>query len=331
MLATIITIAAGGSAGKEGPAAQIGAILASAWARLLKVSNADCRKLVICGLSAGFACVFGTPVAGAIFGIEVLFVGKIAHDTLYPGLVSGMTGLYVCRLLGLHYFYLPTTVAASFYLGIQSLLLGLVCGLLAIFFIHTINFGKNVFSGVPLAQPAKAFIGGMMLVMIGYFVSPLYLGLGLQLLEKGISGQTLAVSAFFWKTIATGITLGCGGSGGIILPIMIVGTAAGNLFGQLCGSIDITVYAILGMVALLAAVVNVPVTAIVMAAELFGSDIMTYAAVSCSVSYLLSGHRSVYPSQVIIAGKISCLCYDEGKTVYEARRPDDIEKARARR
>jgi H+/Cl- antiporter ClcA len=326
MLATVITIAAGGSAGKEGPAAQLGATLASAWARLLKVSRADCRKLVICGLSAGFACVFGTPVAGAIFGIEVLYIGKIAYDTLYPGLVAGMTGFYVCRLMGMHYFYLPIPVELSLYLGIQSLLLGSVCGLLAIFFIYAINFWKKVFSGIPLVQPAKAFIGGIMLVMIGHFVSPLYLGLGMQLLEAGISGQTLAVSAFFWKTVATGITLGCGGSGGIILPVMIAGTAAGNLFGQVCGNVDMPVYAILGMAALLAAAANVPVATIVMVAELFGGDIMPYAAVSCSVSYLLSGHRSVYPSQVIIAGKISCLCYDEGKTVGEDRRPGDIEK-----
>lgn len=157
MLATVITIAAGGSAGKEGPAAQLGATLASAWARLLKVCSADCRKLVVCGLSAGFACVFGTPVAGAIFGMEVLFIGKVAYDTLYPGIVAGMAGLYVCRLLGIHYFYLPIPVELNLYLGMQSLLLGLVCGLLAIFFIYAINIWKKFFFRLPFYLRATAF------------------------------------------------------------------------------------------------------------------------------------------------------------------------------
>jgi len=313
--ATIITIAAGGSAGKEGPAAQIGATLASTWANLLRVSKADCRKIVICGLSAGFACVFGTPVAGAIFGIEVLFIGKILYDTLYPAFVAGLAGYYICHIIGIPYFYLQIHVEPTGYLIFQSIMLGVVCGLVAIFFIKTNNFCKHGFTCLRLAQQAKAFIGGMILILIGYFVSPLYLGLGLELFENGISGQSVAVAAFFWKTLATGITLGCGGTGGIIMPIIIVGTMTGNLFGQLFGNLDIAVYAVLGMVALLAAAVNIPVAAVVMAAELFGSDIIPYAAVSCSISYLISGHRSVYPSQIIFAGKSPYLCEDEGKSV----------------
>ncbi|TWH47834.1 chloride channel protein [Sporomusa sp. KB1] len=313
--ATIITIAAGGSAGKEGPAAQIGATLASAWAKFLRVSRADSRKVVTCGLSAGFACVFGTPVAGAIFGIEVLFIGKILYDTLYPAFVAGLAGYYICRIIGIPYFYLQIHVEPTGYLIFQSIILGVVCGLAAIFFIKTINFCKHGFTCLHIAQQAKAFVGGIMLILIGYFASPLYLGLGLELFETGISGQSVAVVAFFWKTLATGITLGCGGTGGIIMPIIIVGTMTGNLFGQLFGNLDIAVYAVLGMVALLAAAVNIPVAAVVMAAELFGSDIIPYAAVSCSISYLISGHRSVYPSQIIFAGKIPYLCKDEGKSV----------------
>lgn len=319
MVATIITIAAGGSAGKEGPAAQIGATLASAWARFLRVSRADCRKVVICGLSAGFACVFGTPVAGAIFGVEVLFVGKILYDTLYPAFVAGLTGYYICYIIGINYFYLPIHVEPSSYLILHSIVLGLMCGLVAIFFIKTINFCKHSFTCLQIAQPAKAFVGGMLLILIGYFVSPLYLGLGLELLETGIKGQSVAAAAFFWKTLATGITLGCGGTGGIIMPIILVGVVAGNLFGQLFGVLDISVYAVLGMAALLAAAVNIPVAAVVMVAELFGGDIVPYAAVCCSISYLISGHRSVYPSQIICAGKSPYLCQDEGKSVSCAR------------
>ena len=315
IVATIITIAAGGSAGKEGPAAQIGATLAAAWAKFLRISRADYRKVVICGLSAGFACVFGTPVAGAIFGVEVLFIGKILYDTLYPAFVAGLTGYYICHIIGVPYFYLQIHVEPTGYLIFQSIMLGVVCGLMAIFFIKTIKFCKYSFTCLRIAQPAKAFVGGIVLILIGYFASPLYLGLGLELLETGVSGQSVVATAFFWKTLATGITLGCGGTGGIIMPIVIVGTVTGNLFGQLFGNLDIVVYAALGMVALLAAAVNIPVAAVVMAAELFGGDIIPYAAVSCSISYLISGHRSVYPSQIIVVGKNPYLRSDEGKTV----------------
>lgn len=315
MAATIITIAAGGSAGKEGPGAQIGASLASSWAKFLRLSDTDCRKVVICGLSAGFACVFGTPVAGAVFGVEVLFVGKILYDTLYPAFLAGLIGYYVCCILGVPYFSLHVEVRLDADLIIHTILLGMVCGLLSIFFIKTLNWCRQVFSRLVWPEPVKAFVGGSILILIGYFASPLYLGLGLELLETSISGQVVAPGAFFWKTIATGVTLGCGGIGGIITPVIIVGTAAGNLFGQLVGSINLSAYAVIGLAALLAGAVNTPVAAVLMAAELFGSEVIPYAAVSCLISYLVSGHRSIYPSQIIFAGKRACLCGDEGKTV----------------
>jgi H+/Cl- antiporter ClcA len=316
--ATVITIAAGGSAGKEGPAAQIGATLASAWARFLQVSNADCRKIAICGLSAGFAGVFGTPVAGAIFGVEVLFVGKILYDTLYPAFVAGLAGYYICRLAGVSYFYLQVNVQSEFLLIIQAIILGLICGIMAIFFIKTIFWNQRFFKGLQWSRPVKAFVGGSMLTLIGYVVSPLYLGLGLELLETGLKGQAIAGDAFFWKILATGITLACGGTGGIITPILVVGAVTGNLYGQLFGTLDISVYAVIGMAALLAGAVNTPMAAVFMAAELFGSDIIPYAAISCLVSYLVSEHRSVYPSQVIATGKRPYLCDDEGKCVGAA-------------
>ena len=105
LIATIITIALGGSAGKEGPCAQIGAGLSSAFADLLRFGNRDRKKLVICGISAGFATVFGTPIAGAIFGVEVLFVGGLIYDVLLPAFVAGIVGYHVSSGLGITYFY----------------------------------------------------------------------------------------------------------------------------------------------------------------------------------------------------------------------------------
>lgn len=315
MAATILTIAAGGSAGKEGPGAQIGATLAAAWAGFLKISDADCRQVAICGLCAGFACVFGTPVAGAIFGIEVLFVGKLLYDTMYPAFVAGLTGYFVCRLLALPYFYLPIHVVPSSLLGVQAILLGVICGAISIFFIKVIHWCQQLFACWRLSPAVKAVSGGTLLVLIGFFASPQYLGLGLELFEAGVQGQPVAATAFLWKTLATGITLGCGGTGGIITPVIVVGTVAGNLFGQLWGTMDVSVYSVIGMAALLAGAVNTPVAAVIMSAELFGSDVLPYTAIGCLISYLISGHRSVYPSQIIFTGKGPFRCDDEGKTV----------------
>ena len=321
MVGTIMTIAAGGSAGKEGPAAQIGATLASAWGRFLQATDTDCRQIVICGLSAGFAVVFGTPAAGAVFGVEVLFVGKLLYDTLYPAFIAGAAGYYVAYFAGIPYVYRDIKIEPNCFLAMEAILLGLFCGVVSVFFIKAVQQFARYFNGLHLPKPLKAFWGGIMLTCIGHFVSPLYLGLSLELLDIGAQGNGIPPDAFFWKTIATAITLGCGGTGGIILPIMVVGSAVGNLFGQMIGSFAIQIYAVIGLACLLSGAVNTPVAAVILVAELYGADVIPYAAISCCVSYIISGHRSVYPSQIISTGKCPLLLSDEGCTVSYACKP----------
>ena len=315
IIATVMTITAGGSAGKEGPAAQLGATLASAWGRFLQVADADCRQIVICGISAGFAVVFGTPAAGAIFAVEVLFVGKILYETLYPACIAGAAGYYVAYFTGISYVHRDMIIESSCYLAIGAIVLGLFCGAVSVFFIKTIQQCGRHFDRLQLTKPVKALIGGIMLTFIAHFISPLYLGLSTELLENGVRGDSIPAAAFFWKTVATAVTLGCGGTGGIIMPVIVVGTAAGNLFGQLIGSADIQAYAVIGMAALLAGAVNTPIAAVIMAAELYGSDIIPYVAISCLISYIISGHRSIYPSQMIATGKCPAFLTDTGNTV----------------
>ncbi len=301
LAATVITLATGGSAGKEGPCAQIGAGLASAFGGLLRLDNVDRRKLVICGISAGFATVFGTPIAGALFGIEVLVLGRIFYDVLFPSFVAGIIGFHVASLVGVQYAthvtpLVPRMTGVSF---LEMVLLGMWCGLIALFLIESMNFSHRFFKKLKWHYSLKALFGGALLVLIGRFLSPGYLGLGMDSIDAGLKGAVLPGSAFFWKSIATSITLGCGGSGGIVTPIFYIGTAAGNLFARLFHEPYLATFSAVGMTAVLAGAANTPIAASVMAIELFGPAIAPNAAVACMVSFLIVGYRSVYPSQIL--------------------------------
>jgi H+/Cl- antiporter ClcA len=301
LVATVITLASGGSAGKEGPCAQIGAGLASAFGSLLRLDNVDRRKLVICGISAGFATVFGTPVAGALFGIEVLVLGRMMYDVLFPSFVAGIVGYHVATLMGVQYpqhaALLPPQLTGGNFL--EMILLGMWCGLIALFLIETMKFCHKSFNRLPCHYSLKALLGGGLLILIGKFLSSGYLGLGLETIDAGLMGAPLPAGAFFWKSIATSITLGCGGSGGIVTPIFYIGTAAGNLFALIFHETNLAVFSAIGMTSLLAGAANTPIAASVMAIELFGPGIAPHAALACMVSYLIVGYRSVYPSQVL--------------------------------
>ena len=314
LVATVITLAGGGSAGKEGPAAQIGAGLASACADLLRVEDVDRRKLVICGISAGFATVFGTPVAGAIFGVEVLILGHMFYDVLFPSFVAGIVGYHVALHLGGVYPHevMPQIPAFSGWSLFEIIMLGVWCGLAALILIETMKYGERAFEKLGWHWSFKALLGGVLLVAIGRFVSPGYLGLGLDTLSHGIRGDVIPSGAVFWKSVATAITLGSGGSGGVVTPIFFVGTAAGNLFAQLFSPQYIAAFSAIGMVAVLAGAANTPIAASVMAIELFGNGIAPYAALACMVSYLIAGYRSIYPSQIMGIQKSSSLFAQTG-------------------
>lgn len=331
LVATVITLASGGSAGKEGPCAQIGAGLASAFGRLLRLDEIDLRKLVICGISAGFATVFGTPIAGALFGIEVLVLGRMMYDVLFPSFVAGIIGYNVASLMNVEYsqyaaMQIPKLTGSSF---LEMLLLGMWCGLIALFLIETLKFSQKFFNRLPWHYSVKALFGGGLLIVIGQVFSPRYLGLGMESIDAGLQGAVLPAGAVFWKSIATSITLGCGGSGGIVTPIFFIGTAAGNLFAAFFHEQNIAAFSAIGMTALLAGAANTPIAASVMAIELFGPGIAPHAALACMVSYLIVGYRSVYPSQVLGIQKSSSLKLTPGIPLGEAEHVEYVKREKS--
>lgn len=314
LVATVITIALGGSAGKEGPCAQIGAGLSSTLSDILKFDDRDRKKLVICGISAGFATVFGTPIAGAIFGVEVLFVGGLLYEVLLPSFVAGIVGYQVSSALGITYFHQPLNfipIFSSFFF-IKVCLSGLFFGLCSFLFIEILKSVETLSDKINIWQPYKGITGGVVLIVLTFLVSPQYLGLGLDTIKYALEGGKIFILAFLFKMVFTAVTLNFGGSGGIVTPIFFIGAASGNLFGRLLG-LDLSLFSAIGMVSLLAGAANTPISASIMAVELFGPAVAPYAAVACVISFLMTGHRSVYPSQVLEIVKSSSISVERGR------------------
>lgn len=320
LLATIITIAFGGSAGKEGPAAQIGAAVTSTLSSLLRFNNQDRKKLVICGISAGFASVFGTPIAGALFGVEVLFVGTMLYDVLLPSFVAGIVSYQVSSALGITYFHGSISIIPVFssYFFLKICLAGLFFGLCSLVFIELLGVFERLSHRMQISKPLKGLIGGAVLVILTWVFSPHYLGLGLDTIKTSLEGGAIPGGAFLLKMLFTAITLSFGGSGGIVTPIFFIGATAGSSFGRLFG-FDPSLFAAVGMVALLSGAANTPISASIMAIEFFGPAVAPYAAVACIISFLMTGHRSVYPSQVLALAKSSSLKVCTGSVMREAR------------
>jgi len=319
LLATIVTIASGGSAGNIGPCAQIGSGLCSALSVLFRFDDIDRKRLVICGISAGFAAVLGTPVAGAVFAAEVLFVGRLYYGVLLPCVCSAIVGAHIASAWGVGHFnpVLPTIPPLSISLLLITVLAGIVFGLGALLFIEILNRGKDLATLVHPNRLVVGLTGGLVLAAFALVFSNEFLGLGWNTVSQTLKGESVVWYAFLLKAITTSITLNVGGSGGIILPIFFVGSSLGSIFAEWM-HVDLTMFAALGFVSLLAGTTNTPITAIVLAMELFSPELAPYAAITGTMSFLLSGHRSAIPTQILPDSKSPSITINSGEEIEQA-------------
>lgn len=326
LIATVITIFAGGSVGKEGPGAQIGAAAASFVATLFKFSKRDRKKMVICGISAGFASVFGTPLAGAIFGVEILIVGALMYDILLPSIVAGFSAFFVAKMFGISYTYFDIAYYVTFNFNYELIgkviLAGIFFGLVADFIITVLKYIHNYASSLKMHYVLKAFLGGVVIVILTMIVGDQYLGLGFETIKDSLSSsfqdhENVPWYAFIMKTIFTSLTLGFGGSGGVITPVFYIGATSGNFFGSLVDGY-IPLFAALGFVSVLAGATSAPIAAMIMAVELFGVNVAHYAALSVIIAFLMTGHRSVFPSQVLSMKKSDAINVKLGEEIVNA-------------
>lgn len=309
-LAALITLGCGGSAGKEGPCSHIGASLAAAIGRSLGLNQEMRKRLLACGVSAGFSSVFGTPIAGAIYGVEMLAIGRIRHDFLFPGIVAGVTAFEVSSHLGVPYPQYHIAFSSDFteVLFLKTVLIGVLCGAVAWLFVELLQRARQAFGWLKrrygLWPPLSPVLGGAVVALLILVTPTQYLGLSLPVMEQALHGAPMPYLGFLWKALLVAITLGSGFYGGIVTPQFVMGAIAGGAFAPVLG-LEAAQGAAVGLVAVVASASNAPMAAILMGIELFGSGSTLYVAGACVAAYLIIGHRSVYPEQQIAFSKSS--------------------------
>lgn len=303
MLSTFFTLVPGGVVGTEGPGVQIGAGFTSALAIWLRFHEKERKKLVACGIAAALSAILGAPVGGAIFGIEVLFVGEFFYPLLLPAIVSSVSSYFVCVAMGVSYAVPEIAVPAlSFGLFLWCVAAAVFFSLVCIYHVETLRFISRQFQNMNISLILKSFISSGILLCVAAVWDGRFLGMGLNDMRSVLAGQPDPWYAFLLKSVLLAVTLSGGGSGGVMTPTLYIGAAAGGFFASVLG-LDVGFFAALGVVACVSGSVNTPLAAIFMAVELFGSAIAPYAGLVCIVCYMLTGMRSLYPTQILVQPK----------------------------
>jgi H+/Cl- antiporter ClcA len=305
LLGTVLTHVFGGSAGREGTAVQMGASIADWVSHRLRVGKNVRRQLLVAGVAGGFGSVFGTPVAGAVFGLEFVVLGRIEYDALLPALVASVVGDMTTRALGIGHTHYP----AAPYVPLTPLLLlkwfvfAAAVALATAAFIELTHFIKKHGGKLVPGMPLRLFLGGLVVVGLWKLVGTSdYLGLGVPMIVRSFEDPNLPGYAFALKILFTAITLGAGFLGGEVTPLFFVGAALGNVLARLLG-IPIELGAGVGLAAVFAAASNTPLALSIMAIELLGAPVFPHVVIVCVLGYLLSGHRTIYPAQRRLRGK----------------------------
>jgi H+/Cl- antiporter ClcA len=290
--------------GREGTAVQMGGALADQVTRWFRLSAADRRILLMAGISAGFASVFGTPLAGAVFGLEVLVMGRMRYDALWPCFIAAIAADQVTSMWGIvHTHYaVGSVLTVSAWPVLAVLLAGALFGLVGMVFAeatHTLSaFMKRHISYAPL----RPVLGGIVLATIIWGLDGWrFAGLGIPTIQQAFL-QPLPAWDFAGKLLLTMGSLSTGFKGGEVTPLFFIGATLGNALAPVL-HLPIGMMAALGFVAVFAGAANTPLACTLMAMELFGAQIGVYAALACVASYLLSGHTGIYRSQRIGQGK----------------------------
>lgn len=338
LFSTIITHLFGGSAGREGTAVQMGGSISALFSKWYKLKHDDKRILLMCGMSAGFGAVFGTPIAGAVFAMEVLAIGRIKYDALMPCFIASVVADLTCSACGIHHTHYsiafiggikdtPTWfpyISFDILLLIKVIVAGAAFGFVSYLFAETAHIIKHSTEKYIRNRWITPVIGAALVIGTSYSLGTFdYLGLGVTNPTGGVS----IVSAFtangaetwswLWKLLLTAITLSTGFKGGEVTPLFFIGATLGNVLATISGS-PVDLFAGLGFIAVFAGATNTPLACTLMGVELFGSNNIVYYAVACFTAYYFSGHSGIYGSQRLAISKFD-LMHTEEPTIKEIK------------
>ena len=301
---TILTHLGGGSSGREGAALQLGGSIGNSFGEWFKLDERDKKIAIMCGMSAVFSALFGTPVAAAIFSLEVVSIGVLYYAALVPCVFSSFLAVGIARAAGLEGEHFPVEMIPALDLKAVGLLvlLGILCAAVSILFCVLLHTAEHAYRKYFPDARVRILAGSFLFIALTLLSGTRdYCGSSMGLIESSIEGS-VRYEAFLMKMLFTAVALGAGFKGGEIVPTLCVGAALGCAFGEITGFAP-SLCAACGMAALFAGVTNCPITSLVIALELFGYEGMEYFSIFIAVAFALSGYYGLYASQKFVYSK----------------------------
>ena len=304
LLGTLITHLFGGSAGREGTAVQMGGAIADQFTKLLNLDNSERKILIILGISAGFASVFGTPLAGAIFALEVLYFSKINIKSIILSFIVAYAAYFTVEFWQVKHthYSIPDIPEINLQNIVYTCIVGVLSGFAALLFSRSTHFWGSLFSKNIKYPPLRPFIGGIILaITIAGFDFTKFSGLGVPVIVDSFSNQNQWYD-FLLKILFTGFTLGAGFKGGEVTPLFFVGATLGSALSGII-PMPIALLAGIGFVAVFSGATHTPIACTIMGMELFGIQPGIFIAIACTIAYFSSGSVGIYKSQIVKGAK----------------------------
>lgn len=304
VVSTILTHAFGGSAGREGAALQLGGSIGGTLGKWMRFDEYDRKLMIMCGMSAGFSALFGTPLTATVFAMEVVSVGIMQYAALVPCTLSALVAKEAAEIVGAggEHFHLLSVPAFELRSAAATAVLAVLCAGISILFCEILHRTEHLYHKWIPNEWVRIVSGAVLIVLMTKILGTTdYLGAGMDVIERAVAGKVVA-SAFLLKMVFTAVTLGSGFKGGEIVPTLFVGATFGCLFGQITG-FSPSLAAACGMTAVFCGVTNCPLSSLFLSFELFGFECMPFFLLSAGISYLESGYFGLYHSQKILYSK----------------------------